>query len=262
MKTLDAFSIAVAFIAVMVSICTFAITIYATIELTETTKFLFFFMIAALYFAATLAMSHGYIKGIMLSVRNIKEVMLMFMRVHRRYDLGKLNASMEMSCQRSLEKEPLLKAYKDFVCIQFRLNPKTKEMKIKRDGDKVVALIPSSSMDTIVMALSKHISDNLSKTSIVKDFERLQKSLDLVALTLILKETGINGPLTESIGKVLKEAFMDEYIKHLYENLTALNENFKKEQRVLDRRLLRIVLVEVSKGISNAVSRRHEEGNR
>lgn len=257
MKAKEVASVAISFIAFIVSMVAFVMTINWTIEFTETYRFLFSLFMGIFGFASVLAMCFGYIKSFkpflnrvvagiesLSGVHDFLRVLLKwFVSLHKRVLIRELNASMKKSFEESTEKEPLFKAYGAFPHLQCRVDPKATSISIELTEDRAIARIPSSDPDIIVKVVGKYIHENLSKTSSVKHIDKLQKSLDLAVLTLILRKIEMNGAFTIAFNKNLAVVFRDAEIRHLYDVLMQLNKELK-EKAWLDRTLLRMILME------------------
>lgn len=168
---------------------------------------------------------------------------------NKAYTKRRLNPRIEESFTKNHCKEPVLKVYKHFVPLRFLYDKAANSITIKLTEGGALAIVPSIDFDTIVEAISSHVVGNLSTTSIVKNLTKLQRAIDLLAVTLIVEKTGIDSSLTIALKRHLQIHFEDDDLRHLFEAVRNINMQLKSMQVHLEPTFLRILLVEISRGI-------------
>lgn len=158
--------------------------------------------------------------------------------------IRKINALIQNAFSNCENNEPLLRAFKHVIPLQLKIDSNTEDVKIRLEKGKVLGIIRSKSMDQVVNAMDLHFADNMSQFSVVRDFIKLERALELVCLELVVKNCKMDGALAIAASQFINKAKEDEEISSMFSILSDLNGKLKQTEPLLDRRLLRILIVE------------------
>jgi len=169
--------------------------------------------------------------------------------------IRKINALIQSAFSNCENNEPLLRAFKHVIPIQLKIDSNTEDVKIRLENGKVLGIIRSKSMDQVMKAMDVHFADNMSQFSVVRDFIKFERALELVCLELVVKNCKMDGALTIAASQFINKAKEDEEISLMFSILSDLNGKLKQAEPLLDRRLLRILIVETCRGEFDAVGK-------
>jgi len=156
----------------------------------------------------------------------------------------KLNPNIKHSFE-ECQDEPLMKVYKDLTPAEIVVDSSVDRTKITLEPGIGVARIKVFSFDDVVDAIYMHIEQNLSRTSAVKDFKKLQKAIDLFTVTLVIDKMRLDGALSVALHKSLDKHMKDEQVKVRYECLEFMNQEMITLQPPISREFLTILLTEL-----------------
>jgi len=169
--------------------------------------------------------------------------------------IRKINALIQSAFSNCENNEPLLRAFKHVIPLQLKIDSNTEDVKIRLENGKVLGIIRSKSMDQVMKAMDVHFADNMSQFSVVRDFIKLERALELVCLELVVKNCKMDGALMIAASQFINKAKEDEEISLMFSILSDLNGKLKQAEPLLDRRLLRILIVEICRGEFDAVGK-------
>ncbi|MEM2995322.1 MAG: hypothetical protein QXI91_04830 [Candidatus Bathyarchaeia archaeon] len=151
--------------------------------------------------------------------------------------------------------EPILQVYKNVIPLQLKVDKNTQDVQIKLERGKAIALIPSICMDNVVKAMDVHFRSNLSQFSIVRDYSKLERALELFCVELVLRKSGLNGALEIATRQFINSVRQDEDVRLMLDILVDVNSKLKQFEKSLDRRLLRILLIEICRAELNGIGK-------
>jgi len=169
--------------------------------------------------------------------------------------IRKINSAMQSAFYACKHEEPLLRAFKYVIPLQLKIESDAKDVEIRLETGRVLGIIPSKSMSQIVKAIDAHFADNISQFSVVKDFSKLERALELVCLELVMRNCKIDGGLAIAASRFINKAKENEEINLMFSILSDLNGKLKQTGSILDRRLLRILIVETCRGEFDAIGK-------
>jgi len=141
--------------------------------------------------------------------------------------IRKINASLQSAFSNCENNEPLLRAFKHVIPLQLKIDSNTEDVKIRLEKGKVLGIIRSKSMDQVVKAMDLHFADNVSQFSVVRDFIKLERALELVCLELVVKNCKMDGALVVAASQFINKAKEDEEISLMFSILSDLNGKLK-----------------------------------
>jgi len=169
--------------------------------------------------------------------------------------IRKINASLQSALSSCENNEPLLRAFKHVIPLQLKIDSNTEDVKIRLEKGKVLGIIRSKSMDQVVKAMDLHFADNMSQFSVVRDFIKLERALELVCLELVVKNCKMDGALAIAANRFINRAKEDEEISSMFSILSDINGKLRQTEPLLDRRLLRILIAETCRGEFDAIGK-------
>jgi len=169
--------------------------------------------------------------------------------------IRKINSLIQIAFYECENEEPLLRAFKYVIPLQLKIDSNTEDVEIKLEKGKVLGIIPSKSMDQVVKVIAVHFADNMSQFSVVRDFAKLERALELVCLELVVRNCKMDGALVIAANQFINRLKEDEEISLMYSILNDLNGKLKQTEPVLDRRLLRILIAETCRGEFDAIGK-------
>jgi len=169
--------------------------------------------------------------------------------------IRKINASLQSALSNCENNEPLLRAFKHVIPLQLKIDSNTEDVKIRLEKGKVLGIIRSKSMDQVVKAMDLHFADNMSQFSVVRDFIKLERALELVCLELVVKNCKMDGALAIAANRFINRAKEDEEISSMFSILSDINGKLRQTEPLLDRRLLRILIAETCRGEFDAIGK-------
>jgi len=146
-------------------------------------------------------------------------------------------------------KYPTTEVYGKLLLPKFKVHRKIQEIQIKPKEDCILIILPSVNFEDIVNGLFKYIRKYLSHFSIVKNFRKLQKAIDIyflrcisrVASDITSKEDGLQVVVEKFIDD---EKARDPEVAEFLEFIPDIDVKLRQLSVPLDERLLRILLVE------------------
>lgn len=169
--------------------------------------------------------------------------------------IRKINALIQSAFSNCENNEPLLRAFKHVIPLQLKIDSNTEDVKIRLEKGKVLGIIRSKSMDQVVKAMDVHFADNMSQFSVVRDFIKLERALELVCLELVVKNCKMDGALAIAANRFINRAKEDEEISSMFSILSDINGKLRQTEPLLDRRLLRILIAETCRGEFDAIGK-------
>jgi superfamily II helicase len=146
----------------------------------------------------------------------------------------------------------VLQVYKDFVPLRLEQSKGARGIEIRLEEGVAIASIPSLTMENITQAVHTHFTQRISASSTLRKYEKLQKAMDLWATTQVVKATNLDGALSIALSEIANSVLKDEKVGWAFDVIGTANEELKKFEPRLDRRLLRILLIEACRKEFNA----------
>jgi hypothetical protein len=167
----------------------------------------------------------------------------------------KVNSAIQGSFRVCRKFEPIMGAFGKIILIQIKIKKNVQDIQLIREEGIVTAIIPARNMDNVVKALTAHFSENLSNFSNVRDYPKLERALEIVSLQLVIEKCNLDGALEVSLKDFLNKMKENEEIKLICNILVDLNSKLKRFETRLDRRLLRILLIETCRAELNVLGK-------
>lgn len=171
------------------------------------------------------------------------------------YISKKISPAIQHSLSTSSENTPLLRVFKEIIPVQLKIDKNAKDVETRREKSKILMIIPSKSMDNVVKAIARYFSDDLSQLSVVRDYNKLERALELFCLESVINNCKIDGALKIAGSQFINNAKEDEETRLIFDILADLNSKLGQVELLSDIRLLRILVVETCRGEFSAIGR-------
>lgn len=167
----------------------------------------------------------------------------------------KINSAIQESFWICRKTEPIMDAFGKIIPIQIKIKKNVQDVQLIREEGIITAIIPARNMDNVVKAIATHFSENLSNFSIIRDYPKLERALEVTSLQLVVENCNLDGALEASMKDFLNRMKENEEIRLMCNILIDLNSKLKQFENRLDRRLLRILFIETCRAELNVLGK-------